>query len=109
MALPDAMQNETGRVVTITWNKKETNSTAETLTGFTITGVIEDLSDESTRAISGALAVSDGASGQFTWTYDTTDTGTAGDYSVHFVATSGATVLETFPTSWQVVEAPTVS
>lgn len=110
MALPEAIQNETGRVVTITWTRKGTTD-AEPLTGFTITGVIEDLPgpDASNRAINGALAVTDGPNGVFTWTYTVTDTASNGKFNVHFIATLAGIVLKTEPTLWEVVRAPTVS
>lgn len=112
MAMPDAVQNEKGRVVTLTWYKQGSTTSAEDLSGLTITGVIENIPgpNASNRVIAGALAVSDGPNGQFTWTYSQTDTATNGKYLVHFIATSGTTIIyKSIPALWEVVRAPTVS
>lgn len=111
MALPNAVQYEEGRIVTITAYKRGTLNFQD-LSGATMTGIIETTPgpDFVTRAIAGDLdVVNSGADGQFTftWTYDPTDTADAGQFTVQFIATIGATVIyRSFPEPWTVVRSP---
>lgn len=105
MALPNAVEDELGRIVTITWLKEGT-TTPEILTGATITGIIETLPGPTytRRAIAGMLTVTVGASGIFTWTLAAADTITAGKYTVQFVATfSASNILRSIPVPWTVI------
>lgn len=109
MALPNAVEDEIGRVITITWLKEGT-TTPEILTGATITGIIETLPGPTytSRAIVGAFALLVAADGTFTWTYAAADTITAGKYSVQFIATfSASKVLRSIPIPWAVIRSLT--
>jgi hypothetical protein len=108
LAIPDAVQNEKGRVITMTAYKKGT-TTVQDITGATITGIIETTPGPTftVRAVNGALAVVLGTAGTFTWTWNQTDTGTAGKFSVQFIATIGSTIIyKSFPEPWEVVRSP---
>lgn len=111
MSLPDVAKGETGRPITITWLRKGT-TTAEPITGAVLSGFIRyaGSSGNVDRAISGGLAIVDGANGIFTWTLNATDTQAAGKYLVHFVATFGSgAILKSFFTPWEVVDAGAVA
>ena len=107
MALPKAMQGEVGRQITVTWYK-EGGTTPEDLTGLTLTGRIETTPGPTftVRAISGALAVLVGTAGTFTWTWNATDTASAGVFTVMVIATLGGSNLRTFRERWEVERAP---
>lgn len=107
MALPDVVEGENGRPITVTWLRKGTEI-PEPITGAIMTGIIRYSGSAGNvdRAISGSLVISDGPNGVFTWTLDTTDTQAAGKYLVHFVATfGGGSILKSFFTPWEVVDA----
>lgn len=109
MALPDAVQLENGRVVTITWLKQGTTTPEDISAPTGFTGVIESGSGPTytTVAISGTLAVTDGANGIFTWTWDATDTANAGDFSVQFIIVkAGIPSLRSFSAPWTVRRSP---
>ena len=108
MALPDAVQNEKGREVTLTAYKRGT-STIQDITSATMTGIIETTPGPTytVRNISGTLAVLVGSNGTFTWTWNLTDTGTAGKFTVQFIATIGSSIIyRSFPESWEVARSP---
>lgn len=72
----------------VTWSLAATSPLSpKVLTGATITGTITDAEGTSTRAITGTLAVVDGANGIFSWAYSAADTGTVGKFTVQFTAT----------------------
>lgn len=100
MALQNAVQGDQHTAQTITWSA---GGAVKVLTGATITGTITD-SAGTTRAITGTLTVTVGASGIFTWAYGAADTGTVGNFQVQFTATYVADSLfdSTFLTSWVV-------
>ncbi len=109
MALPDAAQLEDGRVVTITWNKQGTTTPEDISSPSAFTGTIESGSGPTytTRAISGALAVTDGANGVFTWTWNAVDTVSGGRFEVQFVIVkTGVPSLRSFPEPWTVRRSP---
>ncbi len=109
MALPDAVQLENGRVVTITWNKQGTTTPENISSPTAFTGVIESGSGPTYTvvAVSGALAVTDGVNGIFTWTLDATDTVLAGRFLVQFlIVKSGVPSLRSFPAPWTVRRSP---
>jgi len=105
MALPELVQNEKGRVITISWYKDHTQPPeSETITGATITGKIETGPgpEFSSRLISGALVVS--ATNQHTWTLHYDDTYVDGDFLAQFRAVfSGGKELFTIPTPLKVI------
>lgn len=108
MAIPSAVEGEKGRVITFTAYKKGTE-TVQDITGATMTGIIETIPgpDYTVRAVSGTLAVVSGTAGTFSWTWNTTDTGTDGKFTVQFIATIGSTVIyKSFPQPWEVVRSP---
>lgn len=109
MALPDAAQLEDGRVVTITWNKQGTTTPEDISSPTGFTGVIEFGSGPTytTRAISGALTVTDGANGIFTWKWDAVDTVDGGSFRVQFVIVkTGVPSLRSFSEPWTVRKSP---
>lgn len=105
MALPDAAKGENGRLVVITWVEQQSRA-AQNLTGAVLTGTIRTGPGPSytSRSISGALVLSDASSGIFSWAWDTTDTGTAGNHEVQIIATISGVILKTFYTPWEVRE-----
>jgi len=109
MSLPNAVEFEEGRVVTITAYKRGT-SNLQDLTCTVITGIIETTPGPSftTRAITGPLDLVDsGSGGQFTWTYDGADTAIAGRFTVQFIATINAVAIyRSFPEPWEVIRSP---
>lgn len=108
MALANAVQGATRPNQSITWTRAD--DTAEVLTGATLTGVIRDAAG-TVRAITGTLAVTDGANGVFSWNYSAADVATAGRFEVQFTAAFGSdpTPARTLATSWEVKPAYTVA
>lgn len=110
MGLTRSVQGEKGRVVTITAYKDGTTE-FQYLTGATITGIIESIPgpEYTVREISGTLAVVAAPNDyQINWTWDETDTGTDGDFSVQFIASVGGSIIyKSFPEPWKVVRSPT--
>lgn len=100
MALPDAIEGETGRAFSITWEN------VGDLTSAVITGIIETVPGPTytSRLITGALAfVSFAApSSVFTWTLSAADTA-VGNYTVQFTATTGAVIVKSYPEPWKVI------
>jgi len=82
--------NHTGQ--SITW--KDERGNAVVLTGATITGSKRDHDGTVITAIDGALAITNGANGIFSWTYGTNDIAIAGSYVVQFLATFGDATIE---------------
>jgi len=105
MALPDIVKGEVGRVIAITWLKRGTNE-PQPITGATLTGTIRNGPGPTytTRAVAGALAVSDGPNGTLNWTLHATDSAAAGFYEVQIIATIGSNVLKTFYMPWSVLD-----
>ncbi len=60
------------------------------LTGATMTGTITDRNTGVTRAIAGALTVTDGAAGEFRWDYAAGDVSEKGEFDVQFNAAFGS-------------------
>lgn len=88
----------------LTWYRDGT-TTAEDLTGATLTGTITKLfGDGATRAIAGTLTVTDAAGGVFRWDFDAADV-VEGVYLVQFNAAfgSGPTPAIPFEARWQVL------
>lgn len=109
MALPDAVQFEDGRVVTITWLKQGTTTPEDISSPTSFTGTIEYGSGPTftTRATSGALTVTDGANGIFTWKWNAVDTVDGGDFRVQFVIVKpGVPSLRSFLEPWTVRRSP---
>lgn len=107
--LPDAIQGEKGRVISITCVKRRTPLLIQAIIGGVITGIIETIPgpDYTTRYVSGSRAVVDGPGGIFTWTWNPTDTATAGDFRVQFIVTVGGTVIyKSYPEPWRVIRSP---
>lgn len=102
MALQNAVQNDQYTAQLITWNA---GSAVKDLTGAVLTGTITDQATNTTRAITGTLALVTAASGIFSWAYSAADTATLGDYYVQFTATYAADSKadSSFRTGWKVV------
>jgi hypothetical protein len=101
MALQDAIQTDRHAGQRITWSA---GSAVKDLTGSTITGTITDTQTNTTRAITGTLALVTALSGIFSWAYSAADTATVGSYQVQFTATYGdGTPDSTFLMNWQVL------
>ncbi len=105
MALAAAVAGATRPSQLITWER--TGGGVESLTDATITGKLRDRSTGTTRAIGGALTVTDGAGGVFRWDYAAADVAAAGTFDVQFTAAyaAGQTPARTFTTQWTVSEA----
>lgn len=105
MALAAAVTGGKRPSQTITWT--DADGTALDLTGATLSGRIRDESTKTARAIDGTLTITDATNGVFRWDYGTTDVGTAGLFTVQFVATygSGVTPAKTITSQWVVHEA----
>jgi hypothetical protein len=103
MALASAVMGGLRPSQIVTWERDGTGI-AEPLTGATLTGLIRDRSTGTTRAIAGALTVTDGAAGEFRWDYAAGDVVAAGEFDVQFNAAfgAGATPARTFITRWNV-------
>lgn len=86
----------------ITW--LDADGDAVNLAGATITGKIVSMQTGQGRPIAGALTVTNGAAGEFTWDYDAADVATAGKYKVQFVAAylTGPTPGKTVVGDWEV-------
>lgn len=102
--LPFAIEGALRPTLLITW--LDANNIPVNLTGATITGKIFTLYSGETRAIAGALMVTDGAAGVFSWEYNPTDVATPGRYKVQFEAAYGTepTPAKTVITDWEVKE-----
>jgi hypothetical protein len=99
-SLQPAVKNDRHTGQSITWYA---GSTPKVLTGATITGTITDTTTGTSRAITGALSLSDAANGVFTWAYSAADTGTVGVYDVQFTATYADQLSDSsFTISWTV-------
>lgn len=103
-ALPNWVQFATRPSMLPTWYREGT-TTAEVLTGATITGIISV--GGTTRAITGALVLTDAANGVFRWDLSAADVADHGRLEVQFTATfaSGQTPAKTFRASWYVEKA----
>jgi hypothetical protein len=101
--LPKAVKGARNSGLTITW--KHPNGSAHNLTGSALTGFIRNRLG-TVRAIDGTLALSDASNGVFTWAFGDVDVGTAGKFSVQFVATYTANSLsdKTYIEDWVVEE-----
>lgn len=108
MALAYAVAGATRPSQVITWTRDD--STAENLTGATLTGTIKD-SAGTVRAITGTLSVTTAASGIFTWDYSAADVASAGNFIVQFTAAFGSnpTPARTIKSQWTIHEAQTVT
>lgn len=99
MALQPAVQNDRHTGQTITWYA---GTAKKPLTNATITGKIIN-GDGTATAIAGALSVTDGPNGLFTWAYAAADTATVGKYTVQFTATYSDTLSDSsFEMPWEV-------
>jgi hypothetical protein len=109
MALADAVKGGLRPSQIITWRRSDGD--AESLVGATLTGVMRNRATDATRAIAGALTVTDGAAGVFRWDYAAGDVAEAGEYDVQFNAAfaAGQTPARTFVTRWTVTEALVVA
>jgi hypothetical protein len=106
MALAAAVRGGLRPSQIITWQRDDSGD-VETLTGATLTGWIRDRSTGTTRAIAGALTVTDGAAGEFRWDYAADDVAAAGQFDVQFSAAflTGQTPARTYVARWEVKEA----
>ena len=86
----------------ITWLDSE--GTPLDLTGATVTGCIQSLTNGETRAIMGFLIVTNPMAGQFRWDYSADDVQSDGVYVVQFTATYllGPTVARSKAADWTV-------
>jgi hypothetical protein len=109
MALAAAVKGGLRPSQIIIWTRSD--GAAEPLTGATLTGFIRDRTTGTTRAIVGALIVTDGAVGAFRWDYAAADVAATGHYDVQFNAefSSGQTPAKTFIERWEVREALAVT
>lgn len=99
--LADAVQYARKRAQTITWTDKD--GLPINLTNATLRARKAD-SDGAQTAVTGALSVTSGAAGQFTWAYSDEDVAEAGDYLVQFSAAKGDGLLEiSYQTRWRVL------
>jgi len=101
--LPTRVQGGLRPAQSIIWKRED--GTAEDLTSATLTGSIRDRATGETRAIAGALTVTDGAAGAFRWDYAAADVADAGRFDVQFVAAftdGGLTPAKTFVAPWTV-------
>ena len=98
MALPDYVAGSLRPPMSITWV-----GGINDLTGATISGTLKDMTTKASRAIAGALAVTDGPNLQFSYDPDAADV-VVGFYEVQFNAAfpSGATPAKSFITTWNV-------
>jgi hypothetical protein len=105
MALPDLVQFEKGRVISISWYKDGINPPEpETITGATITGKIETGPgpEFTSRSINGALAVS--STNEHTWTIHYDDSYVNGEFLAQFRAVfPGGKELFTIPSPLKVI------
>ena len=106
MGLANAVKGATRPSQSITWTREGLN-TPEPLTGATLTGKLQNVKTQVTRAIAGVLTVTDGANGVFTWAYDAADVAEAGLFDVQFTAAFGSapTPARTIIAKWTVEEA----
>lgn len=101
--LASAVKGATRPSQSIVWTVDGT--TALALTGATLSGTITDVEGVS-RAIAGALTVTDGANGVFRWDYAGADVVSAGVFDVRFVAVFGIepTPAKTINEQWVVYD-----
>lgn len=104
MALPRWVQGARRPSMALTWLRDAT--TAEDLTGATLTGKIRDAGGL-VRAITGTLTITDADEGQFRWDLSAADVEDAGDLKVQFNAAfgSGQTPAKTFKADWHIEKA----
>lgn len=102
MALATAVRGARRPAQGITWTREDGN--AEDLTGATLTGLLRNRASGQTRAIAGALTVTDPTAGVFRWDYAAADVAEAGAFDVQFDAAFdvGATPARTFVARWDV-------
>ena len=100
MALAKAVAGATRPSQLITWQDADGN--AEDLTGATLSGTIRNRRTGASRAVAGALSVTDAAAGVFTWAYHADDVAEAGRFDVQFVAAFGTepSPAKTFRSLW---------
>lgn len=104
MTLPNWVQGATRPSMMVTWYRDST-TTAEDLTGATLTGSIRRGGEGGTKeAITGALTLTDATNGVFRWDLSAADVANAGRLEVQFVATfgSGQTPAKTFVVIWYI-------
>lgn len=107
--LDKAVQGAVRPSFAITW--ADADGVAVDLTGATLTGTIRNLSTGVTRAIAGALVITNAVAGVFRWDFAAGDVAEAGRFTVQFNAAygAGATPGKTFPAAWTIVASQTVS
>lgn len=105
MALATAVKGGLRPSQIVTWSRADGDP--ETLTGATITGWIRNRATGVTRAIAGALTVTNDTAGEFRWDYAAGDVGETGRFDVQFSAAFGAspTPARTFVAQWTVENA----
>lgn len=102
MALSAAVQHSRKRSQTITW--KDDDGAAVTLTGATITGIIDRGGTQT--AITGVLTVTGATTGVFTWAYSAADVAQAGSFHVQFRAKYADSLSEiSYRMPWRVLPA----
>lgn len=103
-ALPNWVQFAARPSLLLTWYREDTTD-AEDLTGATLTGKISD--GITTRAITGALGLTDADGGVFRWDLSGADVADHGRLEVQFTATfvSGQSPAKTFKCTWYVEKA----
>ena len=104
MTLATAVKGARRPSQAIPWTRED--GTAEPLTDATITGWLRNRASGATRAIAGALTVTDGAGGEFRWDYAGADVAEVGRFDVQFDAafSAGASPARTFVARWEVRE-----
>lgn len=102
--IPDVVQKEHGRVLSLTWVKQD--NTLELIEGSAITGIIESVPGPSytIRLITGAL---DATYNPFTWELHYDDSYIAGEFTVQFKAILlDGTELRSIPERLKVIRSP---
>ena len=102
MSLAAAVKGALRPAQLITWQRE--GGAAEDLTGATLTGWIHNRATGATRAIAGALTVTNATAGTFRWDYVSADVADAGNFDVQFNAAfgSGQTPARSFVDYWNV-------
>lgn len=95
------MQGQAGQTLTITLQGLD-GSSINVSSGFTETGTLTNI-NAGTTAITGTLT---GGNGSFTWVLADEDTGTAGDFLVHFQFHNGTIVYITLPLTLRIYDNP---